>query len=137
MRKGVRLGGKVFGGRGEMAAGIAGVHDAGRLDQDNVRFALSKRAVLDAAGYNEELSGPQGHVAIAHLDGQSSARDKEELVGVIVGMPNELAVELDHLDLIVVHPGNHLGRPLLGEEGELFGDINGSVVHSPIIAEPR
>jgi hypothetical protein len=26
---------------------------------------------------------------------------------------------------------------LLGEEGKLFGNVNGSVVHRPSIAEPR
>ena len=46
-----------------MAAGIAGVDHARRLDQDNMGFALGERAVLDTAGYDEELSGPEGHVA--------------------------------------------------------------------------
>ncbi len=39
-REGVRLSEEVLGGRGEMAAGIAGVDHARRLDQDDMRFAL-------------------------------------------------------------------------------------------------
>ena len=137
MREGVRLSEEVFGGRGEIAASIAGVDNAGRLDQDNMGFALGEGAVLDTAGYDEELSGPQRHVPVAHLDGQFSARDEEELVRVLMGVPNELALELDHLDLVVVHAGNHLGRPLLGEEGKLFGDVNGYVVHEPQYCRAR
>ncbi len=133
---GEELGEKVFGGRREMAASITGIDHAGRLDQDNVGFPLSERAVLDTAGDDEELSWSEGHVPVAHLDGQLAARNEKELIRVLMGVPHELALKLDHLNLVVVQPGNHLGRPLLGEQGKPFGNVNGDMFHSPSIAEP-
>ena len=50
--------------------------------------------------------------------------DEEELVGVVVGVPDELALHLHQLDLVVVEPGHHLGRPVLTEGLELAGDVD-------------
>ena len=99
---------KVLGGSREVAASIPGVDDTSRLDKDNVGFAFGDRAVLDTAGYDEELSGPESHVPVPHLDGELAARNEEELVSVLVGVPDELTLELDDLDLIVAVSYTHL-----------------------------
>lgn len=78
------------------------------------------------------LTTPVGSMSTAWTE--LAVGDEEQLVGVLVGVPSELALELDHLDLVVVEPGHRLGRPVLGEQRELLGDVNRSVGHVSSIA---
>src|SRR3954447_12571503 len=100
--------------RRQDAAGVAGVHHARGLDQQHRDVAVGQRAVLDAARHHVELSGGEGQVVpmalgVAQLQGQGALDDEEQLVGVVVGVPDELALELGELDLVVVEAGHHLG----------------------------
>jgi SAM-dependent methyltransferase len=58
--------------------------------------------VLDAAGDDEELARREHHVAVSHLNGELSFEDHEELAGVGVPVPGELALELHDPDVVVV-----------------------------------
>jgi len=69
-----------------------------------VDFADSYGAVFDAARYDEQLPAPERGVAVAHLDDQLPTCHEKQLVGFLVGVPDELTLELDQLDLIVVQP---------------------------------
>jgi hypothetical protein len=51
----------------------------------------------------------------------------------VVGVPSERALDLDYLDLEVVEPGYRLGRPALGELGELLGEVNRTMGHVVIM----
>lgn len=42
------------------------------------------------------MAGPEPDVAIAQLDGQLTSNDDQELVGVSVGVPDELALSDQH-----------------------------------------
>src|SRR4029077_13706240 len=86
------------------------------------------RAVLDTPGYDVQLSGTEGHVSIAELDRKAALDHQEQLVGVLMGVPDELALELGQLDLVVVETGHHLGRPVLREQPELVAEVH-HVVH--------
>ncbi len=57
-----------------------------------MRLFVGPRAMLDASWHDEELALPQRDVAIAELDRQPALEHEEEVVGVVVLVPDELAV---------------------------------------------
>ena len=62
--------------------------------------------MLGAPRHDEELAWPEDHVAVTHLDGELAAQDEEQLVGVVVLVPGEVALELDDPHVVVVEvPG--------------------------------
>ena len=83
--------------RRALAAGVPGVRCPHRLDQQHVDFLFGIRPVLDAARHDEELAWPELDPAIAQLNGQPSSEDEEEIVGIGVRVPDELALCLDDL----------------------------------------
>src|ERR1700683_407032 len=82
--------------------------------------------MLYTARSDEQLTGAENHVSVVHPDRQLAANDQEELIGVFVGVPHEFALDLHDLDLVVVEPCHHLGRPVLRDQRELVGKINGT-----------
>jgi hypothetical protein len=59
--------------------------------------------VLDPARHHEQLPGLEPHVvAVAELMSSRPLEHPEELVGVVVVVPDEVALELGELDLEVV-----------------------------------
>jgi hypothetical protein len=79
---------------GEGAAGIAGVDGARGFDEQDVGLLVGLGAVLDAAGDDEQLAGAELDIAVAKLDGEPAAEDQEEVVGVVVLVPDELTERL-------------------------------------------
>ena len=61
-----------------------------------------RRAVLDATRNDVQLTWAELDVTVAELDRQSSREDEEEVVGVRMRVPDELALDLGDLDLVVV-----------------------------------
>lgn len=121
--------------RGQWTTGIPGVHHAGWLDEDRMNFAVRDRAVLDTAGDDKQLAGAQGDGAITHLNIELALDNQEEFVGVGVRVPDKLAGEFDHLDLVVIQSSDDLRRPVFGELSELVAEINGfAATHGFIIA---
>src|SRR5947209_1130762 len=66
--------------RGQIAAGIAGVHSPGRLDQHDLALVFRERFVLFSTRHDEHLAGSQLHAAVAELDRQLAVDDEEHLV---------------------------------------------------------
>jgi hypothetical protein len=71
------------------------------------------------------MAGTEGHVAVVHADRHGAAEHQEELVGVRVRVPGELAVHLDHSDVVVVERRDGARAPGLGERREDSGEIDG------------
>ena len=71
-------------------------------------LAVSDGAAFDAAWHDEQLAMTKGDVAVAQLDGQLAADDEKQLVGVVMGVPHELTIDLHNLNLVVVQPRHHL-----------------------------
>ena len=81
---------------------------------------LGDRAMLDAPRDDQELSFLQPDLTVTELHNEASLHDQEEFVLVIVVVPDELAPELDELDVLAVHLTNDLGAPVILEEGQLL-----------------
>jgi hypothetical protein len=58
--------------------------------------------VLDASWDDKEVALLKFDVAVAQLDRQLAVEDEEEVVGVAVGVPDELALRLGEEDLVLV-----------------------------------
>ncbi|AKZ63827.1 hypothetical protein F506_15175 [Herbaspirillum hiltneri N3] len=83
--------------------------------------------MLDALGDHEHLAGLEMHCAVAKVDAQRAVEHDEDFVGVGVVVPDELALYLGQLELVVVHFGNDALRPVLAEQRKLVGEIDGAV----------
>src|SRR5262249_19110858 len=100
-------------------------------DQQQLDFVLGERFVLDALWNNEHLARRDMDGAVAKVDAQLAFDNDERLVGVLVVMPDEIAPELDDLELVVVHLRDDLGLPLFAKQCEFLREVDGSVAHAP------
>src|SRR5690348_852959 len=66
---------------GPIAALVAGVHRAARLDQHHADLVLGERLVFDTLGHDVELTRPDGYLAVAEVDPELPLEDEERLVG--------------------------------------------------------
>src|SRR5215211_2895702 len=107
-----------------LASGVTRVGSALGLDQEDVRLFCGLGAVLDAARHDIEVAGPELDVTITQLDRQMARKHQEEVVGVRVCVPYELAFGFDDLDLVVVQLGDELWTEVLAEAGELCREIH-------------
>src|SRR5271170_69853 len=112
------------GGHGPLVADVAGVQRRGRLEQQDVGLFLGDRPVLDPAGYDEELALLQPDLAIPEIHAESPLHHQEQLVLVLVMMPDELALELDQLDLLAVELAGDPRLPLLADLAELLREVH-------------
>jgi hypothetical protein len=63
--------------------------------------------VFDAAWHDEQVALPKLHRAVAEFDLEIALEHQEEIVGVRVAVPDELALDLYHFDLVVVCLASH------------------------------
>src|SRR3954454_18211033 len=119
---------------GLVAPRVARVEGVARLDQQDVGLLVGLRAVLDALRHHEQLARPEHHVAVAQLERQLAAEHEEEVVGLVVLVPDELPEHLHRDQLVVVHIADQAGLIGLGKQGELLGEID-SVVHGEMIPD--
>src|SRR5262245_38479204 len=103
---------------------VSRVRRPDRLDEEHVRLVLRPRDVLDAAWDDEELPRPEDDVAVPELDRELAGEDEEEVVGVRVRVPDELATRLCDLHLAVVVVRDDLRRERLAEGRELVGEVD-------------
>ena len=122
-----KQGRKLFVGqafRRARAAFVAGVQRAARLDQQHLHLALGKWLVLDALRHDDHLARPERDETVAEIDAQRTLQHDEGLVGLLVIVPDEIALDAHDLELVVVQFRNHARLPLVGEERELLGEID-------------
>jgi hypothetical protein len=108
----------------ERPPSIAGVDGSGGFDQQDRRVFLGARAVLDATRNDEQFPLVEFDVAIGKLDRQVPFEDEEEVIGVVVLVPDELAFDLDDANIVVVDASDDLRLPVLIEEAQLLGQVD-------------
>jgi AraC family transcriptional activator FtrA len=93
--------------------------------------------VLDAAWDNEDRSSGQRDLAFAVVaaqpDVQFSVEDKEELVGVLVAVPGELAGHFGDSSVVVVDLSDDSRVPQVVEGGQCGVKVDGLVDHDSIV----
>src|SRR5918994_3223209 len=85
---------------------------------------VGPRAVLYATRNDEQLAWRELDVAVAHLNRELPLQYEEEVLGLLVRMPDELPLRLDHLELVVVQVADDLRTEVVAERGELLGEID-------------
>jgi len=84
--------------------------------------------VFDAVGNDNELPGmdhdlaPRAAFAHGHL--QRAFNDEEQFVFDLVMVPDELTLQLHHLDVKIVHLADDLGTELIVEQRQLLDGID-------------
>ena len=78
------------------------------------------RPMLHTLRHDEQLSRRERDAAVAQLDGHMPLDHIEEVVGVVVLVPHELAIELGHHDIMAVELRDGARLKVLGEGRELF-----------------
>ena len=98
---------------------VAGVADAGRLEEEHLHLLFGHRPVLDAVRHNEKLARAKLDGAVAELHPEPPADHQKQLILRLVLVPDEFALELDELDLLAVQDPHDLGAPVLVDLREL------------------
>ena len=99
-------------------------------------FRVGDRTVLDAARDDDELAGSELDDMIAELDAKGATHTEEELVLMLVVVPDEGTTKLDQLHLLTVELPDDLGPPVLCDLPEFRGKIH--LVHgSPVDNVPH
>lgn len=68
---------------------------------------------------------PDGFVP--ELNRHFTINDDKYLIRIGVRMPDEFALHFGELELVVIHFGNDMRRPVFRESAQLFPQIDGSV----------
>jgi hypothetical protein len=92
-----------------------------------VRLLIGDRAVLDAARDDEDVALAELEVSVTELDREPPLEDEKEIVRVGVRVPDELALDLPDLDLVVVVVADDPRLEMLVEGRELLREIDGLV----------
>ena len=102
----------------------AGVIDRALLDEKEFHFFLRDRSMLDAARDHHELTGLEDNLAIAQFDHELAFDDVEQLIFILVRVPDELAFDFGDFHVRVIDGPDDLRRPLIVETGQLRGEID-------------
>ena len=95
------------------------------LDEQKMRFLLRHRAMFDPFGDDAQLTRTKGYITLAHADGDAALENDEELVRVVVRMPDELTLDLDNHEIMTIELADDPWLPVTFEGSELRREIDG------------
>src|SRR5262249_12793080 len=96
---------------------VPGVQCAHGFKEKNVDLIGGNGVVLNPLWNDEELPRRKSDLAIAELDHQATLEDEEQLVGVLMTVPDEFTLELRDLHVLTVELTDDAGAPMFGEVG--------------------
>src|SRR5262245_34524861 len=80
--------------------------------------------MLDPLGHHEHLTGTEGDVSVAHLNGHSSLEHEEEVVCVVVLVPNKRPLHFDYHQVVAIELTNRSWLPMLRKAREFVREVN-------------
>jgi hypothetical protein len=95
------------------------------LDEDDVDFIVGDGEMFDAARDNDELALTHERFVVTEFHAQRAFDDEKELVFMFVVVPDKFTLQLDCLDMTVIHLADNSGIPVIEEEAELFAEVYG------------
>jgi hypothetical protein len=98
--------------RRHVTACLACVYRAGQLNQHGFTFVLGEWLVLYSPGDDKHLSRLEIDPAVPKVNAHLPLDDDKRLVRIIVTVPDEITLELDQLEMVIVHLGDDLWRPM-------------------------
>ena len=79
--------------------------------------------VLDAARDDQKLPFFQPERMVPKIHSESPLDDQEQLILVLMMMPDKLSLEFDQLDVLAVQIANDPRIPVVVEQAEFFLDV--------------
>src|ERR1700712_5011830 len=119
-----RLDPDALGRRIALVHDVAGIANACRLENDDLRLLVRGRTMFDAALYDHGFAGPEIDGPVTEFHAEVSFPDQKELVFGLVLMPGKLALDLYQLDLLLIQRRDRLGAPLVNEQSKLFVEVD-------------
>ncbi len=80
--------------------------------------------MLYSFGHNKEFSFVEGHITISQTNRDPAFEDEEKVVGFVMLMPNKLALEFNHHEIVTVELTDGSRLPALSEGTELLREID-------------
>ena len=90
-----------------------------------MRLLLRNRTVLRALWNNEQLARLQGHAAISQTYREPTFKDEEEVIGIIMFVPDEFPLHFYYHKVVIVELTNGSRLPVLSKCRELLGEVDG------------
>ncbi len=103
---------------------VPGVERRPGLEEEDLAIGLTHRLMLDAARHDQELAGFHAHLAVAKSHPQDAVHHQEQLILVLVVMPDEFPIESRQLHLHVVDIAGNTRVPRVVETGECVAKID-------------
>lgn len=75
-------------------------------------------------GDNEHFAWAKRNVSFAHLDCDLAFEYQEEVVSVVVFVPDELSLDFDDDEVVAIELAHSPWLPVLSECGELLSEVN-------------
>ena len=104
--------------------GAAGVWGRRWLEKNDLRFVLSRGAMLDPVRNDKEFPCIQLDCPVPELDPHSAAPDEEQLIFVFMMMPRKDALEFHHFHFLTVQLSDDLWAPVLGEGRKFLLEVH-------------
>ena len=82
-------------------------------------------SVLDTFGNDEYLARPDRNICVSKLNVDPAAENEKEVIRVVVLVPYELALHLDHHEVVSVELTDDAGLPVVRKGPELMRQVNG------------
>ena len=89
--------------------------------------------MLDTCRDDEYVIRAEVDIAVTQLNGEVAAAHHEEFVGVWMRMPDKLALQLDHFDVVVVDARQAARLPIVGDTVEGIRNVSNIVCHVSIM----
>ena len=90
-----------------------------------MRLLLRDGTVLLPLGDNKQLARTKGDITLAHANGDATFENKEEVIRVRVRVPDKLALDLDHHEIVTVELTDHAWLPVIFEGSEFVYEVDG------------
>src|SRR5208283_2119609 len=97
-----------------------------RLSSDSseaIAFLFGNWTMFDTLGNHEHFARPECDDPVTQLDGHAASENQKKVIRIVVLMPNELAFNLDHHQVIAVELADHTGLPVFFERRQLRREI--------------
>jgi hypothetical protein len=104
---------------------IARIGGSRRLDEQQVRLFLGDGAVLYPFRDDEQFTWTKRNITLAHANVDTTLENKEEVIRVVVRVPDELTFDLDDHQIVAIELADDTGLPVTFEGSELFREIDG------------
>src|ERR1700710_2913022 len=119
-----RLDPDALGRRIGLVHDLAGIANACRFENEDLRLLVRGRTMFDAALHDDGFAGPEIDGSVTEFHAEVSFPNQKELVFGFVLMPGKLALNLHQFDVLLIQRRNRLRPPLISEQCKLFVEVD-------------